>query len=189
MAPHARKPCSLPPTGGRFSPWDGPAAKSFLILLVALALSACGFQLRGSYDLPWETLAIGGVPENNELYFQIKRSIESGSLTKVVPDAKEATATLVILQNLQHKNILTLSGRGLVREFQLTRTFLYRIQDAQGKPLLPDSQIVLQRDMTFDDERIFAKEAEEAMLWREMQQDMVQQLLRRLAASSRSLKG
>lgn len=189
MAPHARKPCSLPPTGGRFSPWDGPAAKSFLILLVALALSACGFQLRGSYDLPWETLAIGGVPENNELYFQIKRSIEAGSLTKVVPDAKEAKATLVILQNLQHKNILTLSGKGLVREFQLTRTFLYRIQDAQGKPLLPDSQIVLQRDMTFDDERIFAKEAEEAMLWREMQQDMVQQLLRRLAASSRSLKG
>jgi LPS-assembly lipoprotein len=42
--------------------------------------------------------------------------------------------------------------------------------------------------MTFDDERIFAKEAEEAMIWREMQQDMVQQLLRRLSASSRALK-
>jgi LPS-assembly lipoprotein len=160
-----------------------------LILLFVLVLSACGFQLRGSYHLPWETLAISGVPENNELYFQIKRSIEASSQTKVVADAKEASASLVVLQNLQHKAILSLSGKGLVREFQLTRTFMYRIQDAQGNPLLPASQIVLQRDMTFDDERIFAKEAEEAMIWREMQTDMVQQLLRRLAASSRSLKG
>lgn len=159
-----------------------------LILLLALTLSACGFQLRGSYNLPWETLAISGVPENNELYFQIKRNIEAGSLTKVITDPKEAKASLVVLQNLQHKSILSLSGKGLVREFQLTRTFMYRIQDAQGKEILPASQIVLQRDMTFDDERIFAKEAEEAMIWREMQQDMVQQLLRRLAASSRALK-
>ena len=161
--------------------------RAFLILLLVVVLSACGFQLRGSYNLPWETLAIGGVPENNELYFQIKRGLEASSQTKVITDAKQARATLVILQNLQHKAILSLSGKGLVREFQLTRTFMYRIQDAEGKEVLPASQIVLQRDMTFDDERIFAKEAEEAMIWREMQQDMVQQLLRRLAASSRSL--
>jgi LPS-assembly lipoprotein len=159
-----------------------------LILLVALALSACGFQLRGSDSLHWETLAIVGVPENNDLYFQIKRSIEAGSHTKVVADAKQAKASLTILQNLQHKNILSLSGKGLVREFQLTRTFMYRIQDAEGKEIYPPTQIVLQRDMTFDDERIFAKEAEEAMIWREMQQDLVQQLLRRLAAASRNLK-
>jgi LPS-assembly lipoprotein len=159
-----------------------------LILLFALALSACGFQLRGSYNLPWETIAIGGVPENNEIYFQIKRGIEAGSLTKVISDAKQANASLVILRNEQHKSILSLSAKGLVREFQLTRTISYRIQDASGKELTPINQIILQRDMTFDDERIFAKEAEEAMIWREMQQDMVQQLLRRLAASSRALK-
>ena len=158
------------------------------LLLLAFVLSACGFQLRASSSLPWETLAISGVPENNELYFQIKRNLEASSQTKVVTDAKQASATLVVLQNLQHKAILSLSGKGLVREFQLTRTFMYRILDAEGKEVLPAAQIVLQRDMSFDDERIFAKEAEEATIWREMQQDMVQQLLRRLAASSRALK-
>jgi len=157
-------------------------------LLVLLSLTACGFQLRGSYNLPWERLHIGGLPENSELYFQIKRSVESGSLTRIATDAKQANASLAILQNLQHKSILSLSGKGLVREFQLTRTFVYRVVDAQGKELLPQSQIIIQRDMTFDDERIFAKEAEELMIWREMQQDLVQQLLRRLAASGRSLK-
>lgn len=159
------------------------------VLLLTLVLSACGFQLRGSYNLPWETLHISGLPENNELYFQIKRGVESGSLTKISTDAKQASASLAILRNEQLKSILSLSGKGLVREFQLTRTFVYRVVDAQGKELLPQSQIILQRDMTFDDERIFAKEAEEAIIWREMQQDLVQQLLRRLAASSRNLKG
>jgi len=161
---------------------------NLLLLLLAFGLSACGFQLRGTYNLPWETLHVG-LPENSELYFQIKRGIEAGTLTKIVPDAKQASASLVILRNEQNKSILSLSGKGLVREFQLTRIFMYRVQDASGKELLPASQIILQRDMTFDDERIFAKEAEEVMIWREMQQDLVQQLLRRLAASSRSLKG
>lgn len=157
-------------------------------LLLALVLSGCGFQLRGSYSLPWETLAISGVPENNELYFQIKRGIETTSGTKVIADPKEAKASLVVLQNLQHKNILSLSARGLVREFQLTRAFSYRVVDAAGKELLPASQIVLQRELTFDDERIYAKEAEEATIQREMQQDLVQQLLRRLAAAGRAQK-
>ncbi|MFN6961275.1 MAG: LPS assembly lipoprotein LptE [Rhodocyclaceae bacterium] len=160
-----------------------------IILVLALVLSACGFQLRGSYALPWETLAISGLPENSELYFQIKRGIESGSLTKVVADAKQAGATLVVLQNHQHKSILSLSAKGLVREFQLTRSFMYRVQDAQGKELQPASQIVLQREMTFDDERVFAKEAEEALIWREMQTDLVSQLIRRLAAGSRARPG
>ncbi|MFN3883591.1 MAG: LPS assembly lipoprotein LptE [Rhodocyclaceae bacterium] len=160
-----------------------------LVLALALLLSGCGFQLRGSYGLPWETLAISGLPENSELYFQIKRGIESGSLTKVVTDAKTASATLVVLQNHQHKSILSLSAKGLVREFQLTRSFMYRVQDAQGKELQPASQIVLQREMTFDDERVFAKEAEEAIIWREMQNDLVSQLMRRLAAGSRARQG
>lgn len=162
--------------------------RRLIAVLFALLLAGCGFQLRGSYNLPWDTLAITGVPENNELYFQIKRGLESGSATKVVADAKEAQAALVILRNDQLKSILSLSATGLVREFQLTRSFVYRVQDANGKELLPQGQIILQRDMTFDDARIFAKEAEEAMIWREMQQDLVQQLLRRLAAGSRSLK-
>lgn len=160
-----------------------------LILVFALLLSACGFQLRGSYNLPWETLAISGLPENSELYFQIKRGIESGSLTKVVGDAKQAKATLQVLRNDQHKSILSLSAKGLVREFQLTRSFIYRVQDANGRPLQPDSQIILQREMTFDDEHVFAKEAEEAIIWREMQQDLVQQLLRRLSSGSRTVQG
>jgi LPS-assembly lipoprotein len=161
--------------------------RRFLAFLLVISLTACGFQLRGSYSLPWDTLYLG-LPENSELYFQIKRGIEATSQTRVITDAKEAQATLVILGNTQVKSILSLSGTGLVREYQLTRTFVYKIQDAGGKELVPANQIILQRAMTFDDAYIFAKEAEEGMIWKEMQEDMVMQLLRRLAAIKQKSK-
>jgi LPS-assembly lipoprotein len=162
--------------------------RGLIILLFAGLLSACGFQLRGSYSLPWDTLFIT-VPATNELHAQIKRGIESATKTRIVDDPKDAQATLAIVRNDQLKNILSLSGSGRVREFQLIRTFVYRIVDAKGVELQPPAQIVLQREMTFDDARILAKEQEELMIWREMQTDMVQQLLRRLAASGRAAKG
>jgi LPS-assembly lipoprotein len=155
--------------------------RRFLALLLAMSLTACGFQLRGSYSLPWETLYLG-LPENNAMHAQMKRGIEASTQTRIVGSAREAEAALVILGNTQARNILSLSGKGLVRELQLTRTFIYKIQDAAGKELVPAHHIILQREMTFDDERLFAKEAEEGMIWNEMQHDLVQQLLRRLAA-------
>jgi LPS-assembly lipoprotein len=162
--------------------------RSLVALLLALSLAACGFQLRGSYSLPWDTLYIAA-PPSHEMHAQIKRGIESTTRTRIVDDPQDAQATLAILRNDQLKNILSLSGSGRVREFQLIRTFVYRIVDAKGVELQPPSQIVLQREMTFDDARILAKEQEEQMIWREMQTDMVQQLLRRLAASGRPAKG
>ncbi len=161
--------------------------RALALLLITLTLSACGFQLRGAVHLPWDSLYIA-LPENDPLRYQIKRSIETGSQTRIISDAKTAQATLAVLQNQHNKSILSLSGAGLVREFQLTRSFVYRITDAQGKELIPASQIIVQREMTFDDERIFAKEAEEALIIKEMEQDLVLQLLRRLNSSSRLLK-
>jgi LPS-assembly lipoprotein len=162
--------------------------RRLFVLILALSLAACGFQLRGSYSLPWDTLAIGMAP-NSDIYAQIKRHIEATTKTHVVDDPREAQATLTIIRNEQTKNILSLSGYGRVREFQLVRTFVYRIVDAKGVELQPPNQIVLQREMTFDDTRILAKEQEEQLIWREMQNDLVQQLLRRLAAGSRAAKG
>jgi LPS-assembly lipoprotein len=154
----------------------------YFALFLALAVSACGFQLRGSYSLPWETLHLG-LAQNSEIYQQIRRGVEAGTHTRIVADKQAAQAALIVLNDTQARNILSLSATGLVREFQLTRSFTYRIEDAKGKELTPATTIVLQREMTFDDTRIFAKEAEEAMILREMQSDLVSQLLRRLAAA------
>ncbi len=152
-----------------------------LVLLLALALSACGFQLRGSYSLPWETLHIA-MSENSAMYQQLKRNIETATSTRIVRDPKEAQASLIVVSDVPGRSILSLTAKGRVRELQLSRSFTYRIVDANGVELVPATPIVLLREMSFDDEQLFAKEAEEGLIQHEMQNDLVQQLLRRFSS-------
>lgn len=162
--------------------------RTLIALFLALSLAACGFQLRGSYSLPWDTLYLG-MGENTPMYQLLKRNIEASTQTRIVGDPKEAQASLFVVKEAQGKSILSLDAKGFVREYQLSHAFTYRIQDAQGKELVPASSIVLLREMTFDEKEILAKESEEAMIRIEMQNDLVQQLLRRLSAGNRPPKG
>ena len=155
--------------------------RGLLAVICVTLLASCGFQLRGSYSLPWETLYIS-LPENDEVFRQLKRGIETSTATRIVDDPKQAQASLMVLHNDHGKSILSISAKARVREVQLTRSIVYRLQDAAGKELAPTGNIIVQRDMSFNEGVTLAKEAEESLILREMQSDMVQQLLRRLAA-------
>ena len=154
----------------------------WLSALLSILLAACGFQLRGAYPLPFEKLYIN-LPETTELHAQLKRSISAGSNARIVGTQKEAQATLLIPTDVSAKNILSLSATGRAREFQLVRTFAFRVVDDKGRDWLPLSQIVIRRDITFTDDLVLSKEAEETLLWRDIQNDLVQQILRRLSAA------
>ena len=156
--------------------------KCCLVCVFAFGLAACGFQLRGSYSLPFTKLYVS-LPESTELHAQIRRSVEAGSATRIVAAPAQAEASLIVLSDVTQKNILSLNAAGRVREFELVRTFSFRLTDAAGKTLIDTSRIVMRREMTFNDEQVLAKEAEELLLWRDMQNDLVQQLMRRLAAA------
>lgn len=160
--------------------------RSCLIVMLCVALAACGFQLRGAYSLPFDRLYIS-LANSTELYGQIRRSVESGSATRVVATAAEAEASLVVLADNPQKNILSLSAAGRVREFELVRTFSFRVTDKAGMDLIAPSRIVLRRELTFSDDQVLSKEAEELLLWRDMQNDLVQQLMRRLASAKPSV--
>lgn len=156
-------------------------------LACAFLLTACGFQLRGSSDLPFETLYIA-LPESSELHAQLTRTVQASSKTRVVGSAAEAQAVFAVTADNQSKNILSLSSAGRVREYELVRTFAFRVHDARGQELVPAGQIVLRREISFADDQILSKENEEALLRRDMQNDLVQQLLRRLSAAKQLQK-
>ena len=156
--------------------------RTVLLLLAALVLSACGFQLRGSYSLPFDTVYIT-LPTTSELHAMLKRSIQASTKTRVIDSPKEAQAILSIISDVPAKNILSLDTSGRVREFQLLRTVTFRVHDPAGRDWLPLAQIALRRDISFSDTQVLAKEAEEALLWRDMQGDLAQQMLRRLSAA------
>ena len=153
-------------------------------VVLAAMLSACGFHLRGTASLPHESLYISG-PAYSAFANDLKRAIQSGTGTRVEDDAGNADATLFILGENRAKSILTLTSQGTVREFQLRYSVVYRLADKQGKEIVPPTEIALVRSYVFNDQQVLAAESEEAFLYRDMQQDAVQQLLRRLAATER----
>jgi LPS-assembly lipoprotein len=154
------------------------ALTPFLVVLVA-----CGFQLRGSAPVPFHTLYIPNAKSGIAL--DLKRNIEAGTNAKVVDDPKAADAILELSGESREKIILSLTGTGRVREFRLRYRVNYRVHDGKGGEYVPPSVVQLTRDVTYNDAEILAKEAEEQLLFRDMQSDMVQQVLRRLSSAER----
>jgi LPS-assembly lipoprotein len=151
------------------------------VAVLVLTLSACGFQLRGTAALPFDTLYIpntsGGVA------LDLKRNIQSGTRTRVVDNDKAAQALMELSGETRFRNILSLSGAGRVRELQLVYRVNLRVHDGKGGEFIPLTTLSITRDLTYNDTDILAKEAEEAAIYREMQTDLVQQILRRLSAA------
>ncbi len=151
-------------------------------VLVAGLLSACGFHLRGSggqYNMPFQSiyLAFG---ETSPLGTELRRNLRAQ--TTVVSDPAKAQALFDVISETRGKTILSLNSQGRVREYNLTSTLVFRVRDAKGAELLAPTEISLKRSISFNETQTLAKESEEVLLYRDMQSDLVQQILRRLAA-------
>ena len=157
---------------------------SMLASTVAVGLSACGFALRKAPNFAFKTL-FSPLAESSALGVELKRSLESGGKVVVLTDVRqinEADVVLDVLAEQREKTVVGLNAAGQVREFQLRIRFKFRLRTPQGKELIPESEILQQRDISFNESAVLAKEAEEGLLYRDMQSDIVQQIMRRLAA-------
>ncbi len=151
-------------------------------LLAAGALAGCGFHLRGSSDFAFKRLYVG-IPQNSLMGAELTRAIQGGSDTIVVTDPKQADALLDVLEDSRTRTVLSITTAGVVREYRLTQRFTFRLRDAAGREMIAPSQMVLFRDLTYNEANALAKGYEEDQLYRDMQRDIVQQLMRRLAAA------
>jgi LPS-assembly lipoprotein len=151
-----------------------------LLAAAVLLAGGCGFHLRGAANIPFETMALSGA-ENTPFSVELKRNILANRTVRVLDDPKQAQGILQITGITQERRILSLSGAGRVREFQLIYRVTFRVHDGKGREFMPTNEVVLRRDITYDDSQVLAKEQEEILLVKDMQTDAVQQVLRRLA--------
>jgi LPS-assembly lipoprotein len=147
----------------------------------ALLATGCGFQLRRSAKLPFRTLYTNFSPVS-AIGAELRRLIRVAEDTELVDDPEKAEARLEVLVEQRERDVVAFSSTGRPREYQLRLRFRFRVVDAQQRELLPPTELVLTRDITSTDIEVVAKQQEEELLYREMQSDLVQQLLRRLAA-------
>jgi LPS-assembly lipoprotein len=150
-------------------------------VLLALTLAGCGFHLRGEQKLPFETIFLN-TPPNSPLGATLSRQIRTGTDTRTVQQASEASAVLDILGEARDKEILTLNAQGRAVEYKLIYVLRFRLHDGKGREYIAATALRAQRDISINDSQVLSKESEEALLYRDMQTDLVQQLLRRIAA-------
>ncbi len=149
-----------------------------LSLLSAIVLGGCGWQLRGAADLPFSRIALEGFAPRSPLAEELKRTLEQNAA--VVSDPAQAQVVLHALTDRRERGVVASTTAAQVREVQLRVRLEFRLATPSGRELIPATELLLTRDMSYSETVALAKEYEEAQLLRAMQSDIVSQLMRRL---------
>jgi LPS-assembly lipoprotein len=149
---------------------------------VAGALAGCGFELRRAPELRFRTIVLTGFAPRSPLAEELRRHIDASRTTLVVDSAAKAQVVLEATSDARERSVVATTAVGQVRELQLRARLNFRLHTPGGRELIPPTEILLSRDMSYSETAALAKEQEEAFLFRAMQSDIVAQVMRRLAA-------
>lgn len=190
-----RAPTSHPPSGSLLAAdaaalavgvdrraWLRAAAAGGL----TLALAGCGFRLRGALQLPFASLR-SNLSEQSEIGRELRAQLQASGVQLVEPALAgqlqaPAEVELTVLNEQRERAVVGITSIGQVRELQLRVRFKFRVRSGQGRDLIDDLELLQERDLSYDEALVLGKQAEEELLYREMQSDIVRQLMRRLAA-------
>lgn len=152
------------------------------LMLACVLLAACGFKLKGVTPLPFDTLYTN-IAENSAFGASMRRAITAASPhTRIVSDPAQAKARLIQLANTERLRELSIDAEGRVEEYELALEFSFQLSDAAGHLILPPTTLRAIREIPYDDSVVQAKQSEIATIFQQMQQSMVDRVLRLLSA-------
>ena len=154
------------------------------ILLLVLTLSACGFHLRGTIELPAIYDRIHLVDKG---YSDIGRPLSEALTTagsQLVDSPARATSVVTLLSRGVQRKALNVGGKQ-IREYELQLDVAFVVQDHQGKQLAEQQTVSIVRNFRNDPNDVLGKDNEETLIRQEMNQTAVMQILRRMKALAR----
>ena len=174
---HALATKSITPAMKPRQHWRG-----LVCLVLCAMLAACGFRLKGVAPLPFETLYTN-INDNSEFGAGLLRAISASSPgIRFVAVPADAEARLTQLRNARSLRELSIDAEGQVEEYELNLEFVFQLTDKQGHMVLPPTVLRSTRELPYDPSMVQAKEGEIAMVFREMQQSLISQIVRRLSS-------
>ena len=118
---------------------------------------------------------------------EIRRSL-AGSPTKVLATPKDAEAVLRVLSENREKTVQTVTSAGRVYEFQLMLAVRYElVVPGREVPVIPATEAIARRLITYSESAPIAKENEEQLLFRDMQIELADRILRQVTIARRDM--
>ena len=156
--------------------------RTLLATLIALPAAGCGFRMKGRFDAPFDTLYIA-LERNTPLYAGLARQLKAGSSVTLTDSAQGADAVFTLVNKTQSRDILSLNFRGDVAENELTLTMTFKVTTPDGRDFVPETTLTTSRTVTYSEREYLSRQNEEALLFAEMQSDLVSLILRRIEAA------
>lgn len=154
-------------------------ARFLTTVVLSLAISACGWHLRGSVSLPDELreLALESDGVNTTLIRDIERAFELNKIELV--SAEYAPYRMTLSKELEQRRVSAVSSDGLAERISLTLSIEFILENQQGLVVGDPGKATVTRSYGFDRQNVAGKAAEEQLVKEEMRQELAQQLLRR----------
>lgn len=156
----------------------------FILALLVLSVTACGFQLRGNASVPeaMKTMYVQGVDLRQDFFgLQLKRALTRNGIT-VLDSYQEGAAILTILENSYDRNVLSVGTDAKVREYELESVVRFKVSDDKGQMIGEEQRVETRRDYQFDSDQVLAMDEQERVLREDLNKQLVQAVLRRLSA-------
>jgi LPS-assembly lipoprotein len=151
--------------------------KKLIALLMLLIISSCGFHMRGMTEISFKTISL----EGKELSFtkNLKKVLNSNKIA-IVSSTENPELRVELLSEESEKRILSLSGQGLVREFEIFYRVRYRVKTIDSEIWSQENIIETRKDFTYSDSNLIGKEEEERQLNEAMRNEAITNLFNQI---------
>ena len=151
--------------------------KKFITLIILLMITSCGFHMRDMTEISFKTISL----EGKELSFtkNLKKILNSNKVAIVLP-SENPELRVELIGEESEKRILSLSGQGLVREYEIFYRVRYRIKTTESETWSQENTLETRRDFTFSDANLIGKEEEERQLNESMRNEAISNLFNQI---------
>lgn len=145
-----------------------------LALALCLVLSSCGFQLRGSYQVPEQLNEVSlQAPMRSEFASRLVEAFQQHQIEVV--EADDGITHIELLPDTLDRRVLSLLVTGQVAEYELIYTVPLRVYMQDGR--IEQHNIQIFRDYQEDPNFALAKTRELELLTNEMRDDAVYRVM------------
>lgn len=151
--------------------------RNLMVIGLAVLLSACGFQLRGTGDVQFalKELDVSARNAYGETVNQVREVLQDNGV-RVYPGAPYR---LVLSDEQENQRAASFTSSARTAEYELTKTLTYEIRGSKDL-LLMSNKLEVQSYYTQDGNNLIGGDQEAAQLRQEMNRELIQQLVQRL---------